>query len=382
MAKRERQPAMQIFILATADARGHLMRTQLLYHALRQQGVKVTVMTTSDNGVDFLAAFDVPAQVLSRHYAVQFDAQQNMLQAATDRRIASYVLLPQHMLRDMWRLRRLCRGYDLVINDSFHPALLFLGTLPSWRQRVVHVFGGTLRRALEHNFERTLPQPIAKLFGGTVAWVIHRARWLEHDFAAPLHVQPQPRGCLLPTPVAVPTAPLEGQTARATPYDAAVYLNPHFSDPALAQALEQAFVQQAWSAHLVGEGYPTRAAWRAHDAHWVDALCSSRVLVCAPGMAGLSAAHIYGKPLILILTQQPEQRANAAQVAQLGLVHRVVEWRGNAAQFEADFTQAMHAMRAAANNTSKQQAGIEHARLRLQLWVETLLQFVERRLMC
>ena len=57
---------MKLLYLATADARGHLMRAQLLTHALRAQGVTVDVLTTSDEGARFLAGFGIEAPVLSR----------------------------------------------------------------------------------------------------------------------------------------------------------------------------------------------------------------------------------------------------------------------------------------------------------------------------
>lgn len=80
----------RIVYLATADARGHLMRAQLLVHALRAAGAG----RRADDvrcGQAFLAAFDIDAAVLSRHYAVQFDERQNMLRDATDRNVAHYV---------------------------------------------------------------------------------------------------------------------------------------------------------------------------------------------------------------------------------------------------------------------------------------------------
>ena len=67
---------LRIVYLATADARGHLMRAQLLTHALRADGASVDVLTTSDEGVRFLAEFGIGATLLSRHYAVQFDTRQ------------------------------------------------------------------------------------------------------------------------------------------------------------------------------------------------------------------------------------------------------------------------------------------------------------------
>lgn len=160
----------RILYLATADARGHLMRAQLLSRALIERGAEVRVLTTSDEGATFLGEFGIAAEVLSRHYAVQFDAQQNMQRAATDRNVARYLFDPRHMLRDIWRLRRLMADVDLLVNDSFHPALLVMGCLPGWRRKVVHVYGASLRRALQSNFHGRLPHWLARAFAATIGF--------------------------------------------------------------------------------------------------------------------------------------------------------------------------------------------------------------------
>ncbi len=84
----------RILYLATADARGHLMRAQLLVHALRKTGAEVDVMTTSEQGQRFLQSFGIEAEILSLHYAVQFDSEQNMLRKATNRNVAHYLFHP------------------------------------------------------------------------------------------------------------------------------------------------------------------------------------------------------------------------------------------------------------------------------------------------
>ena len=163
------------------------------------------MLTTSDAGQAFLAAFDIDAAVLSRHYAVQFDERQNMLRDATDRNVAHYVFRPTRMLRDIARLRAIVRDADLVINDSFHPALLFMGAMPGWRRRIVHVYGGSLRR-VDREFRCTAAartgacictdRRLADRFGA----VLHRTR-LAYDAADAVR-----RSCAhyrLPTPVPI-----------------------------------------------------------------------------------------------------------------------------------------------------------------------------------
>jgi hypothetical protein len=330
-----------ILLLATADARGHLMRGQLLYHALRARGAAVAVLTTSDSGRDFLAEFGVPAEVLSRHYTVLFDKRQKMRTWATDLRIATYFFLPWHMLRDIRRLSRRATGVDLIVNDSFHPALLVMGGLNPWRRKTVHVYGWSLRESLERNFMGRMLGPWAHFFRWLVRLGLSRARGrLVHDFAFPL---PGQVDCLspehqLPTPIA-----LIDEGNRQPARQVAVYLNPHFSDPALAEALETG-LQDAMApspddlhrghgdesadggVFFLGEGYAGRPGWRPYATDWIEVATRAEVLVSAPGMAALATAQALDKPILLIVTAQPEQQRNAARAAALGLRHRVVPW--------------------------------------------------------
>lgn len=328
--------------MATADARGHLMRGQLLYHALRARGAEVSVLTTSDAGREFFAEFGVPAEVLSRHYAVLFDKRQKMRTWATDLRVTAYFFLPWHMLRDIRRLSRRVAGVDLIVNDSFHPALLVMGGLNPWRRRTVHVYGWSLRESLERNFMGRMLGPWAHFFHWWVGFGLSRARGrLVHDFAFPV---PERADCSspehqLPTPIALINAGRGKQPARKV----AVYLNPHFSDPALAEALEtglQEAIARSPDEHhrnigdesadggvfFLGEGYAGRPGWRPYATDWIDVAARAELLVSAPGMAALATAQALDKPIILIVTAQPEQQRNAIRAASLGLRHRVVSW--------------------------------------------------------
>ncbi|WP_176050589.1 hypothetical protein [Burkholderia sp. BCC1644] len=361
----------RIVYLATADARGHLMRAQLLVHALRAAGAQVDVLTTSDAGQAFLAAFGIDAPVLSRHYAVQFDERQNMLRDATDRNVAHYVFRPTRMLRDIVRLRAIVRDADLVINDSFHPALLFMGAVPGWRRRVVHVYGGSLRRALTANFDARLPRMLARAFARIVDWQIDSALGcIEHDFAYDVadDVQ-QSRGHVrLPTPLpGVAELPPSEQVA------AAVYLNPHFRDVALADALSAGIRDAGLAAHRVGEGYAGHDGWTGVDADWVTRAAHAPLIVSAPGMAALSIARVYRRPILLVLTDQPEQASNAARAARLQLVHRVVTWRGDADAFRRSVGQAAAELMRNPGTPAGTRAGREHARARVDAWTSRIL---------
>ncbi|NRR30777.1 hypothetical protein HSX11_11370 [Oxalobacteraceae bacterium] len=397
---------LKVIYLATADARGHLMRAQLITHALRANGATVDVLTTSEQGRRFLAEFDIEATMLSPHYAVQFDTRQNMLRKATDANVAAYLFHPGRMLRDVWRLRAIMREATLVINDSFHPALLFMGCMPRWRHKVVHVYGTSLRHALETNFKHRVPGWLATLFGRVVALQIDRSRArLEHDFAFGRAVHGEGNSYRLPTPVAIAHPPpkrrstdaaTENIKASARAPRAAVYLNPHFQDIDLARALENGLSGAGVSAHLVGEGYAERSGWLAQDANWIDHAVRSDLIISAPGMAALSVACVYRRPILLVVTEQPEQQMNAARAKELGVLHRTVVWRGDARAFaNAVHTASRELLAASArdgadstpSNNAAPQSGIATARgesghaaamARLQSWVSVLSALAQR----
>lgn len=358
----------RILYLATADARGHLMRAQLLVHALRAAGAQVEVLTTSAPGQAFLQRFGIQAQILSLHYAVQFDREQNMQRQATNRNVAHYLFRPGRMLRDILHLRRRWRGVDLVINDSFHPALLYMGMLPGWRRKVVHVYGASLKRALLNNFEGLWPQQFGRLFGWIVGRQIDAARArIEHDFAYDVDDAQAPALYRLPTPVALAEALPDALGA-----DAAVYLNPHFCELGLADALSAGLGDAGLHGHRVGEGYAGHDGWLGVDPHWASRAARARLMVSAPGMAALAIARVYQRPIILVLSDQPEQTSNAARAAQLQVLHRVVTWRGDAADFRRQVAQAAQQLSAAAPAPDVA-AGNQRARARTDAWVSRLL---------
>lgn len=389
--------------MATADARGHLMRGQLLYHALRARGAEVSVLTTSEAGKDFLSEFGVPSEVLSRHYAVLFDKRQKMRIWATDLRIATYFFLPWHMLRDMRRLSRLVARVDLVVNDSFHPALLVMGGLNPWRRRTVHVYGWSLRESLQRNFMGRMLGPWAHFFHWWVGFGLSRARGrLVHDFAFPVpeRVDSSLPEHQLPTPLAL-IAPIDKGGRPQPPRKAAVYLNPHFADPALAEAMEtglrEAIGQSAGKRHsddgdqipqddifLLGEGYAGRPGWHPYATDWMEIAARSEVLVSAPGMAALAAARAMDKPIILIVTAQPEQQRNALRAASLGLRHRVVPWEESTTgdQFRKSLSAAYRELMLENSDYLKRRGDAVDPgaalRERLNVWVDLLMAWAGR----
>ena len=93
---------------------------------------------------------------------------------------------------------------------------------------------------------------------------------------------------------------------------------------------------------FLGEGYAGRPGWRPYATDWIDIAASTELLVSAPGMAALAAAQALDKPIILIVTAQPEQQRNAIRAASLGLRHRVVRWDKSttADHFRKSFSEA------------------------------------------
>ena len=375
----------RILYVATADARGHLMRAQLLVHALRAAGCQVQVLTTSDAGLEFLRSFGIEAEILSHHYAVQFDEKQNMQRGATDGNVARYVFHPARMGRDMRYLSRRFRMVDLVINDSFHPALLCMGAVPRWGRKLVHVYGASLKAALCANFDGRLPRSMARAFAAAVEWQLRGARCcLEHDFAYAQVQAITPRYLRMPTPVAlvdaaaaiaIASASASATSVAQTPAapGAVMYLNPHFRDTQMADALCTGLTRAGLSLHAVGEGLAGHGCWQAVDADWVQRAAQARLIVSAPGMAALSAALVYRRPIVLVLTDQPEQQTNAQRAAQLGLAHGIVVWRGDTDDFTQQVEQAARTLAVPAPTPAQLAEACELARQRLQAWVDCLL---------
>lgn len=369
---------MNILYLATADARGHLMRAQLLTHALRQRSVNVEVMTTSDRGAEFLAGFGIKATVLSRHYAVIFDSQQNMLRRETDRNVAQYVFYPWHFLRDMWFLQRRFQQFNIVINDSFHPALLIMGSLPSWKNKIIHVFGSSLREALESNFSGRLPKWLSNTFRRIIAWQIAAAyASITHNFAYRERLSDGERCFYLPTPVPIANPP----TTKSERPVAAVYLNPHFKNPEIASAIESCIQSTGLEPHLVCEGFAWRTGWRNQDSQWVDHAADSKIIISSPGMAALSVALVYRKPILLIVTDQPEQQSNAQKAAEMGLQHRTVIWSGDTPSFTEEVECAMTELLEVQTFAPDCATSAHHeAEFRIQQWTNLLLELADKQI--
>lgn len=312
------RPRPRIVWLAVADGRGHLMRAQLMRTLLGEAGVDVDLVTTSTAGAAFVGEFGAPCEVLSHEFGVVFDGQQNLRKARTGLRFAAYLTLPTRCRRDLNWLEDYTRGAALIVNDSFHPALLVaaLGNGPM-RERLVQLQGETLRHAVEHQFGGR------GLYAEAIRAALRRSfARIEHSLSA----GPPPEGTVrLPPLIAMPRRDRAAVRAALGVPDhgrlAVLYLNPYFRDAALAAALERPLIDAGYTVHAVGEGFADRPGWVARDRALIEAVAACDLFVSAPGMAALGQVRTFGVPFIALATAQPEQRQN---LALLDGNHRVV----------------------------------------------------------
>ena len=319
-------PAGRLLYLALADARGHLMRAQLLCRALAAVDIAVEVITTAREGVEFLAAMGVRSRLLSEHFRVEFGDRHDMSRTRTDARVLNYLVLPWRAMGDLQRLGRLARGVDLVVNDSLHPALLLAPAL-GFPVPIVQLYGENLWRAMEDNLDDRAPGWIAARYKRALRAVRERA------FARIIHTlgstDSEP-GTSARTYRMVPIVPRPERTpaqVRAelgvperTPV-AAVYLNPHFRHPSIAEAVEEGLRRCGFRVVAVGEGYAGRPGWVGTDARFGDVVHAAQVFVSGAGMGALELARSSGTPLLVLLGDQPEQARNVAE-----LVRRVPDF--------------------------------------------------------
>jgi hypothetical protein len=300
------------------------MRAQLMRQLLDRVGVDVDIVTTSDDGAAFVTSFGAPCAVVSREFGIHFDGQQNLRKVRTAAGMFAYVLAPGRCRADLRWLERRARGAALVVNDSFHPALMVagLGRGPL-RGRLVQVYGETLRRAVQGFWGERGP------YADAVTRALGRSRaCIEHSFT---EGPSDERGVIrLPPLFALPRRDRsEVRAALGVPAGgrlATVYLNPYFHDVALAQALERTLGAAGFTMHAVCEGFASRPGWVARDPALVEAVAAADLFVSAAGMASLGQARTFGVPFLAIATAQPEQRANLAPLrAAAGSRCRVVD---------------------------------------------------------
>lgn len=316
----------RILWLAVADGRGHLMRAQLMRRLLAPAGVDVEIVTTSRDGAAFAADFGVPAAVLDGEFGVVFDGRQNLRWVKTAARMSAYVALPGRCRADLRWLERRAGDAALVVNDSFHPALLWAPLVDSaLRPRLVQLYGEQLRTAVQGYWGRRGP------YAAAVSAALSRSRaCIEHSFGDPADAEP---GTVrLPPVIAAPRRRADEVRASLGVAPgrrlAVVYLNPYFHDPALAGDVEAALAAGGHHVHAIGEGFAGRPGWRAHDPALVEAIAAADVFVSAAGMATLHQARSFGVPFVALATAQPEQRRNLEPMRAGAARARVVDLDG------------------------------------------------------
>jgi UDP:flavonoid glycosyltransferase YjiC (YdhE family) len=357
----------RIVWVAVAEGRGHLMRAQLAARMLAPEGIDVDIVTTSDAGVVFVSELGLPSTLMSTSYRLVYDGRQNLARTRTRAMTFKYLLAPTRCLRDLAWLEGYAQDAALIVNDSFHPALLAASLVGTpLGARVVHVHGENTRRAVEDTAGR-----------GPMRAMIRRAFARSHRIEISLGVRSGDGEVATTGVTRLPPllpAPRERAAVRAElgvpPGQrlAVVYLNPYFKDPSLAAAIEDALA--GFHVHAVAEGFADRSGWRARDAALGDAIAAADVFVSAAGMGAIALARAAGVPMIAVVTDQPEQRKNLSSVNDPGCA-----WR-RAVDLSADVrTQLDRALSELPATTSAGDAELAVRRARA-LWLKTLMSLV------
>ena len=308
------------------------MRAVILRELLAERGVRVDVVTTSEEGRRFLAALGCPAKVLSDHFRIVYDDAQNMRRLRTEARVLAYLASPRRGRKDLAALCRMAEGADFVVNDSMHPALFFFAKAAR-EMRIVHVYGENIGEATDRHFDGALPKPVADRFSSLVRGLRERSfARIVHAQGGPFGWDPAARLHRVPAIAARPSRSRgEMRAALGVPDGArlaVVYLNPHFRDPSIAAALEHALSRFTLSyaraeskggyrVHAVCEGYASRAGWVARDPRLCDAIAAADLFVSAPGMGAITQARAFEVPFLALTTDQPEQLRNLAALRDL-----------------------------------------------------------------
>ena len=323
-------------------------------------------MISSDAGVAFAAEFGLRSTILSESYRLIYDDRQNLARMRTRAMTMGYLLAPSRCLRDLAWLDGYAHDAALIVNDSFHPALL-AASLAGTRlaQRIVHVHGENTRRAVEDSAGR-----------GPMRAMIRRALAKSARIEISLGVRSSEveTSRVMKLPPLLP-APRDRGVVRAelgVPANkrlAVVYLNPYFKDAALADAIDEATA--GFHVHAVGEGYAERVGWRARDAALGDAVGAADVFISAAGAGALALARATGVPMIALATDQPEQRKNLASIVDPGCAWRTIvdlagDVRGQLATAIADLPTT--------TSTGDAELAVRRARA---LWLKTLMSLVE-----
>lgn len=328
----------RILYLAIADGRGHLMRAHLLRELLAGHGVTVDIVTTSEDGARFLEALGSPSRLLPNSPQLQFDDRHRLDVRRTRAALLRY-LRPSGVRRELRTLEAWAEGADLVVNDSMHLALLFAS---AWRPklRVVQVVGENIFRSATE-FVRGEGSAVLRGMGASLISAAFGRSFARIFHSLSPALSTTARTWRLPPITAAPrAAPREGRTA-------AVYLNPHYASPEIAEAVERAIRSAGLALHGVSEVFAARPGWRATDPRFVDAVANASVLVSGAGMAALEQSRLFGVPLVTLLGDQPEQARNVAEASADPERPRCVAVSAASSSLTAELTAAVHAAAAA-----------------------------------
>jgi hypothetical protein len=330
------------------------MRAHLLRTLLGSRGIDVSLVTPSRDGQAFLAALGSPSRLISNHFQLELGDRHVLDVRRTRARLLRY-LLPDRCGRDLRLLESWARDADLVVNDSLHPALL-AATLER-RLRVVHVTGENIWNTTLAQLEADTNGPLRLAMGAALRGAMGRAFGrIFHTLGSECLPPSGDRTWWLRPLVAVPSRSREevrealGVGARPL---AAVYLNPHYAAPEIAEALERALAARGIAMYGVSEAFGGRQGWRARDARLAEVVHAADLFISGAGMAALEQSRAFGVPLLSLLGTQPEQLSNVAEVSQGEGRPPCVPVRVDAPGFAGELERALDELRGRARRTAR-----------------------------
>jgi len=250
--------------------------------------------------------------VLTGGFRIAFDDLHRMSRARTIAGGLRCLLSPSGLKADRRALQKLALGADLIINDSFHPALVLWDPMAT---KIVHVHGEHLLEATLAGLDGVLPRRLCARYRRMLTSLLGRAH------GRILHTLHSVRGERIDgshrlPPITAPITRTREEVRSSLGVEpgqklATIYLNPHFADEAIARALESAVRRQGFALHGVNEAWARRRpGWRATDPCFNEVVHASDLFVSGAGMAALELARRSGVPFLCLEGEQPEQQRN------------------------------------------------------------------------
>ncbi len=297
---------ISVLHLAVAEGRGHLVRAHRLRRLFAGTPVHIDIVTTHVSGQEFLRQLGTPSSVLPGGLSLPFDSRHVMQTRELRAQLVHYV--GKGLLADVRALKE--RRADFYVNDSLHPALLAGLVDP---KRVVLLHGDTMEEAFLGHFDET---PLEDAYRVIASNVLRRARYRVHHsaFAVPSGKVDLTAGIATIPPLLPPLRRSETEVRRSLGVAdgmpiATVYLNPHYREVAIAEAIERALAGR-YHLHAIGEGYAARPRWLEADPNLGEVIARSSIFVSGAGMASIAEARRADVPLVILEGRQPEQTLN------------------------------------------------------------------------